>query len=542
MSDHSTYRTMYMNALIGLENGHLMPWDKDILASAPLPDSVSDPYTTKEMPDVLESMKLTFNAMSIWVDEAKKVNYFSKRFVQLSRMVMNGVTAMGRGLVTLHQRGEDLSQSPMSIQDLLGVASYHFRKSYLGVLQTSRSHPEIGERLLMNQIGWNNMLMRLFKTRDKLAEPVVSGQCSGGRKDQGARIQDSGASGQEARALPDTSDLLVQALRSGSQISGLKSAGSTLAAPSALTEPGAFTAPRAFSAYENKKSEIKNQKSIRGNEDGRNRIQESGTGDQKAENEDGRVKNEETKNKLNEAEIEEKQKNKVNEAESHDEQNNRESKTKITEEQLIGENETENNEKLQIKKNDQDSDDEKNQKENQPGRDNETGNDLPTETQEDQPSEENMTTNLLTDPPAEQLPNDKESPVKGQPSAEELSSPDVDNGTVPSKQSPEPENMNMNSPVKEQSQTGEQSSPEKENGTVACRQQSPAGEEAPTSDLPPYMQIMKNVLARGGPTDNEELTFTFDEICYLAADRDFNRIYPEQAAQMRMIIKKMNSS
>ncbi len=250
MRDSGTYKLMYMNALIGLENGHLMPWDKDILASAPLPASVIDPYTTKEMPDVLESMKLTFNAMSIWVDEAKKVNYFSKRFVQLSRMVMNGVTTMGRGLVTLHQRGEDLSQSPMSIQDLLGVASYHFRKSYLGVLQTSRSHPEIGERLLMNQIGWNNMLMRLFKTRDKLAEPVVSGQCSGGRKDQGARIQDSGVSGQEARALPDTSDLLVQALHSGSHTSDLKSQISTLTPPSALTEPGAFTAPRAFSSYD----------------------------------------------------------------------------------------------------------------------------------------------------------------------------------------------------------------------------------------------------------------------------------------------------
>ena len=408
MSDHSTYRMMYMNALIGLENGHLMPWDKDILASAPLPDSVSDPYTTKEMPDVLESMKLTFNAMSIWVDEAKKVNYFSKRFVQLSRMVMNGVTTMGRGLVTLHQRGEDLSQSPMSIQDLLGVASYHFRKSYLGVLQTSRSHPEIGERLLMNQIGWNNMLMRLFKTRDKLAEPVVSGQCSGSRKDQGARIQDSGvsdsgqnlgASGQEAQALPDTSDLLLQALSERTNTSDLKSPISTLTAPSALTEPGAFTAPRAFSSYDSvPKSGLLPKATVpihslnpsgqapdgtspiaeklpkatvpsvgMKNEEGR--MKDSGDRDQGLENEDGRVKNEEAANKLNEAKISEEQKNKVNEAESHEEQNNRESKTKVTKEQLIGENETENNEELQIKKNDQDPDDEKNQKENRLGRD-----------------------------------------------------------------------------------------------------------------------------------------------------------------------------
>ena len=292
MRDSGTYQMMYMNALIGLENGHLMPWDKDILASSPLPDSVIDPYTTREMPDVLESMKLTFNAMSIWVDEAKKVNYFSKRFVQLSRMVMNGVTTMGRGLVTLHQRGEDLSKSPMSIQDLLGVASYHFRKSYLGVLQTSRSHPEIGQRLLMNQIGWNNMLMRLFKTRDKLAEPVVSGQCSGTGNEEGRMKKEEIAGEQEIRALPDTSDLLVQALRSGSHSSDLKSAGPGLSAPSAIREPGALTAPRAFSAYGNHKSEIRNQKSIRKNEDGKNRIQDSGAGGQKPENEDGRMKNE----------------------------------------------------------------------------------------------------------------------------------------------------------------------------------------------------------------------------------------------------------
>lgn len=191
MNNETVHLMMFKNALIGLENGQLMPWDKDLLSRTPLPSTVIDPFTTKEMPDVLESMKLTFNAMSIWIDEAKKVNYFSKRFVQLSKMVMNGVTTMGRGLVTLHQRGEDLSLSPMSIQDLLGVASYHFRKSYLGVLQTSRSHPEIGERLLMNQISWNNMLMRLFKTRDKLSESSKSKVQSSNNESLDSRVQSS---------------------------------------------------------------------------------------------------------------------------------------------------------------------------------------------------------------------------------------------------------------------------------------------------------------------------------------------------------------
>ncbi len=501
-----------MNALIGLENGHLMPWDKDILASAPLPDSVSDPYTTKEMPDVLESMKLTFNAMSIWVDEAKKVNYFSKRFVQLSRMVMNGVTTMGRGLVTLHARGEDLSQSPMSIQDLLGVASYHFRKSYLGVLQTSRSHPEIGERLLMNQIGWNNMLMRLFKTRDKLAEPVVSGQCSGSRKDQGARIQDSGASdqcsggkNQEPQALPDTSDLLVQALRSGSQISGLKSAVSTLTAPSSLTEPGAFTAPRAFSSYDSvpkrgllpKATVPNNSLSSSGQApDGtspiaeklpkatvpsveikkeENRIQDSVVRDQELENEDGRVKDEEFSG----------------DQDSEGRGRNKEQGTRWYKEEL------------QIKGNDQDREYEKNQNEIQPGSDNTTKNDLPTEPPVDQPLEI----------------DDGDCLSMGQSPTGETPPPKKDSFKQTIK--------DENSHIKGQSPTEEKSS---------------AREDAPQTDLPPYLQILKNVFARSGPSENGEVSFTSDEISYLAADLDFNRIYPDQAVQMRTILQNLNSS
>lgn len=518
MSDHSTYRMMYMNALIGLENGHLMPWDKDILASAPLPDSVSDPYTTKEMPDVLESMKLTFNAMSIWVDEAKKVNYFSKRFVQLSRMVMNGVTTMGRGLVTLHARGEDLSQSPMSIQDLLGVASYHFRKSYLGVLQTSRSHPEIGERLLMNQIGWNNMLMRLFKTRDKLNSEVRI-QGAGAREDQGAMIQDSRAraqgpvvSGQcsvgkdqEPQALPDTSDLLVQALRERTHTSDLKSAVSTLTAPSALTEPGAFTAPRAFSSYDSvPKRGLLPKATVPNNSlspsglapDGtspiaeklpkatvpsveikkeENRIQDSVVRDQGLENEEGRVKNEEFSG----------------DQDSESRGRNKEQGTRWYKEEL------------QTKGNDQDREYEKNQKEIQPGSDNTPKIDLPTEPPVDQPLEI----------------DDGDCLSMGQSPTGETPPPKKDSFKQTLKDG--------NSPIKGQSPTEEKSS---------------AREDAPQTDLPPYLQILKNVFARSGPSENGEVSFTFDEISYLAADPDFNRIYPDQAVQMRTILQNLNSS
>ena len=79
---------------------------------------------------------------------------------------------MGRGLVTLYNRGEDLSQAPMQIGDLISVGSYHFRKSYLGVIQTAKSHPEISERLLVNQLSWTNILLRLYKTKEKLAKPI----------------------------------------------------------------------------------------------------------------------------------------------------------------------------------------------------------------------------------------------------------------------------------------------------------------------------------------------------------------------------------
>ena len=539
MSDHSTYRMMYMNALIGLENGHLMPWDKDILASAPLPDSVSDPYTTKEMPDVLELMKLTFNAMSIWVDEAKKVNYFSKRFVQLSRMVMNGVTTMGRGLVTLHARGEDLSQSPMSIQDLLGVASYHFRKSYLGVLQTSRSHPEIGERLLMNQIGWNNMLMRLFKTRDKLNSGVRI-QGPGAREDQGARILDSGgrakepvvsgpcsgSKGQETQALPDTSDLLVQALSERTHTSDLKSPISTLTPPSALTEPGAFTASRAFSSYDSvpkkgllPKATVPNNslspsgQALDGTSPIAEKLPKAAVPSSGMKKEDGRMKNEESANKLNEVEIEEEQKNKVNEAESSEEQQNERNEAEIEEKQQNEGNETEIIEEQQNERNGAEIKEEQQDERNGTGKENEISDQNGAHADgffaAAQPVQKNCTRDASSDP--EPLPPNEyeDSLIKGEPP-----------GGFSGDHDP----------------LDSRSSPKGENGTAACRQQSPP------SEMPPYLQIMKNVFARSGPSENGELTFTFDELCYLAADSDFNRVYPDQAAQMRSILQYLNSS
>ena len=442
MKDSGMFNMMYTNALHGLENGCLMPWDKDILASNPLPASVIEPYTTKEVPDVLESMNITFSAMAVWIDEAKKVNYFSKRFVQLSKMVMNGVTTMGRGLITLHARGESLEQAPMSISDLIGVASYHFRKSYLGVLQTSRSHPELGEKLLMNQIGWCNMLMRLFKTRDKLA---VSGQCSLGRIEEPGTNEDHGA--RITRPENEEGRMKKEELSSGSVLPsnsgitagtmGLPAASEqAFGAPSAFAEPGAFSEPRAFSSYDPKKTEkIRNGSEIRNKKSEiRNEAKDEGAAG---------AREAEITATENEVKGEEKQQIKENEAE-----------------QVIKERGTVNGEELQIRENDQD-------------------------------------------------PEEGCSPIKEEPRTGELCS----------------SGKNGDSPVKGQSP--EDMSPD---------------DQLLESGLPAYLKILQRVYARSEPSDNGELTFGFDELCYLAADPEFNRIYPDQASQMRSILRKLDSS
>ena len=159
-----TMRMMYNDALLDLMAGAVNQIDKEVLSYTPLPDSVIDPYVSQEV-QAKAAMELTYSSLSTWIDEAKKASYFTKHFVVLSKMINNGVASMARGLATLHACGEDLSVAPMSVQDLIMVASYHIRKSYLGVMQTSRSHPEIGEQLVLNQLGWTNTLLRLFKTK-----------------------------------------------------------------------------------------------------------------------------------------------------------------------------------------------------------------------------------------------------------------------------------------------------------------------------------------------------------------------------------------
>lgn len=220
------FQMFSQNALMALTGGRLNSVDRDVLSLAPLPPDFIDPYAEQEV-SARQAMELAYSAMVVWIEQAKQCNYFSKRFVQLSRLVMNGVTTMGRGLVSLHARGEDLSIAPMSINDLISLASYHFRKSYLGVLQTAKSHPEVSERLLMNQLGWTNMLLRLYKTKNKLETPVSGVQLPAGAENAVAEASVS--------AQLETS-------------SSVKS----ISEPSDFREPGALAAPRAFTSLEGK--------------------------------------------------------------------------------------------------------------------------------------------------------------------------------------------------------------------------------------------------------------------------------------------------
>ena len=434
-----THSMIYRDALLGLMNGCLMPWDKDILSGSPLPSSVIEPYMAKEIPNVRESMRLTYETMVVWIEEAKKADYFSKRFVQLSRMIMNGVTTMGRGLITLHARGEEPDGVPMSIQDLIGVASYHFRKSHLGVLQTVRSHPEVSERLLMNQISWNNMLMRLFKTREKLNQ--VSGvRCQvsdagcrpiseiGNRsEDSGSGIQDSDAGrlvsgvgrqvSDAGKALPASGEKELTLTDAGDEgfdpfkVFGPADRG--LSESAAIREPGAFTAPRVFSSYDSAR-QTKSAKTVRG-------ALESGSSEKKI-------------------------------------------------------------------------------------------------------SKDEAFTAAVETPEAGDCPFMGLSPVEFP--AEDQFFPAEENG----KKSEEQPNSNDRG-----SRPDEQAA---ENGDSPVKGQSPGKSPNP----PKYQQILQNAFERSGPSEDGGVTFMLDEILYLAADPEFGRIYPDQAAQMRSLLRQVNSS
>jgi hypothetical protein len=178
-------------------------------------------------------MQMNYSAMSVWIEEAKKADYFTEHFVTLSKMIMNGTTSMARGLVTLHSRGEDPGSMPMSIKDLIGVASYHFRKSYLGVLQTAQSHPEISARLLVNQLSWSNTMLRLYKTEAKLAKPAEKPSLA-----SGDRVSEVSSQLPQAKAESEAEPFEALPASGRQAFTGV----------AAVFEPSAYSSPRPYTA------------------------------------------------------------------------------------------------------------------------------------------------------------------------------------------------------------------------------------------------------------------------------------------------------
>ena len=246
--------TMYQNTLMNLYTGVVSAIDREVLSYSPLPSNIVDPYASHDV-DPANTMNLTYSAMVVWIDEAKKADYFSKHFVTLSRMIMSGTRTMARGLVTMHGRGEDLSSAPMSIGDLISLSSYHFRKSYLGVIQTAKTRPEISERLLLNQLGWCNTLMRLYKTKEKLEKPAAAALPQGSEpllpenQQENPAIEETKAACQ----LNEASGCAALPLASVKADQGV----GALREPGSFTEAGAYNVIRAFTSFDHQDSSAK---------------------------------------------------------------------------------------------------------------------------------------------------------------------------------------------------------------------------------------------------------------------------------------------
>ncbi len=496
--DNPEFGMMYKDALYSLYAGAVMPHEREILAMAPLPTDVVDPFASQDV-DPRQIMGFAYNSLVTWIDEAKKANYFSKRFTDLSRLVMKGVMTMGRGLVTLHNRGEDLSQAPMQIGELISVSSYHFRKSYLGVIQTAKSHPEISERLLINQLSWTNLLLRLYKTRDKLASGV-RGRGSGINKDSGFRIQ--GSENSEGGTLSNSECGRRNAELSAGSRNAERSGSSGHALPdvAALFEPAALAAPRALTSLDGSKSPAGSHRNALGT------LSNAECGIRNAEggimnSEDRKAEPEE---KALETETPEAGCEKADHSGFGKETANGPAEEKSSEAKTSG---TANDPVAGCEK-----------------------------TEPDNPERENT--------------EDKESPVSFL--KREISPGDSDKGTGddPGKAEQIHEVSTCNSEQSDsvwersEDELTPDSIPEPGGGELKHETgqlgDDPPGSSPGGAEGPFYLEVLRHAFARSADNEDGKVTFTTDEIVYLAHDPAFAEIYPDQAADMRRILAQFD--
>ena len=120
----------------------------------------------------LEALRATTENLKRRLKDGMEENRFGLPFVQTTKMIMDAVTAIGRGLVTLHVLGEDLSEAPMQIGELLDIAGFHFKKCSDGVKVSSGINPTVCTRLFTCQLRWQNLIFRLYRTEEFLSKPV----------------------------------------------------------------------------------------------------------------------------------------------------------------------------------------------------------------------------------------------------------------------------------------------------------------------------------------------------------------------------------
>ena len=77
---------MFRNALTDLYAGSVSQIDREVLAYSPLPSDIVESYAAQDV-DPVNSMNLTYSAMTAWIEEAKKANYFSKHFFKAFQSV-----------------------------------------------------------------------------------------------------------------------------------------------------------------------------------------------------------------------------------------------------------------------------------------------------------------------------------------------------------------------------------------------------------------------------------------------------------------------
>ena len=427
---------------------------------------------------------------------SKKEKYYSERFVSLSKLVMKGVAIIGRGLVTLHQRGEELSAAPMQIDDLISVGSYHFRKSYMGVVQFSARHPEIGERLLVNQLGWSTTLLRLYKTKEKLN---TKAETTGNKKNEEIRMKNEEERTTDRRSLPTGSDSSFLPLHSSSDNGSSSDKNSALGAVSALFEPGAFSAVRPYSAFDS------NQK----------------IADSKPQTEKKSLPRETDTAAVNSQTLYGADGPDVKEIGNNAPGNK---KTRTMENQ--NDNETGNNrgtaseQKIPIK--------------NSEGQDiEERNNNEPVSIQKKQienPDETKLSGNKMESQKTELIGKngERDSDVTEIRKTErEKAEPIGDPGE------PDPDGKSCDSMESDRMDPVDQSESEEPNER--------GDDPPPDNGIPGYLMILQNAFGRSGPSETGKLTFTFDEIVYLAADPDFSQVYPESAEEMRRILDSIDS-